>query len=562
VDEDTLIRDRPWLRHYGDLPATLDYPNASVYGAVAATVRRTPSAVAYEFQGSTATYRELGAAIDRCADALAAVGLGPGDRLTISMPTSPQGVIAFYAAAKLGAVSSIVHPLSTPAELDHYLELSGSRVALTLDLFHERFVGRPLDTLIVTGIADCLPAPYRLVHRATRGRRVPRVPDDPHIRRWPELTAARHAPAPEHPVEADAPAAILYSSGTTGAPKGVVLSHRNLGAEAAQVARWVGLGERDTVLAALPIFHGFGLGALVHTGLATGAKVVLVARVSPQLVARLLGSKRVTLMAGVPTLYETLGRGDALERADLSALRAAFCGADTLTAAVRERFEAAVRRGGGTAPLLEGYGLTEAVSAVIATPLAGGRAGSIGVPLPDTDAKVCRPGTDEPVAPGEVGEICVAGPTVMLGYLDDEAATGEALRRHADGRVWLHTGDAGRMDADGFFRFESRLKRMIKSSGFNVYPTQVEAVLLEHPAVEAACVVGVPDSRQGESVKAFVTLADADAAGDALAAELVAHCRGRLLKWSCPREVEFRRELPLTRAGKVDVGALLAGERA
>jgi long-chain acyl-CoA synthetase len=176
------------------------------------------------------------------------------------------------------------------------------------------------------------------------------------------------------------------------------------------------------------------------------------------------------------------------------------------------------------------------------------------------DAKVCRPGSDERVGPGEVGELCVAGPTVMLGYLDDEAANAEALRRHDDGRLWLHTGDAGRMDADGFFRFESRLKRMIKSSGFNVYPAQVEAVLLEHAAVESACVVGVPDPRQGESVKAFVTLADPDAAGDVLAAELVAHCRGRLLKWSCPREVEFRRELPLTRAGKVDVAALLAGE--
>jgi long-chain acyl-CoA synthetase len=223
---------------------------------------------------------------------------------------------------------------------------------------------------------------------------------------------------------------------------------------------------------------------------------------------------------------------------------------------VKEAFEQLVRERGGNVTLLEGYGLTEAVTAIMGTPLDAYREGSVGVPFPDMRAKICRPGTDQELPAGEDGEICVSGPPVMLGYLDDAEATGNALRVHADGRVWLHTEDIGRMDEDGFFYFTARLKRMIKSSGFNVYPAQVEAVLCEHAAVVSACVVGVPDEAQGQRVKAFVVAEGSCDPGPRLAAELIDFCRGRLIKWSCPREVEFRTKLPLTRLGKVDYAAL------
>ena len=335
-----------------------------------------------------------------------------------------------------------------------------------------------------------------------------------------------------------------------------MLSHYNFVSEGMQVAAWVGMSERDTVLAVLPIFHGFGLGALVHAGLTSGARLVLVPQFSAEIVATLIRTKQSTLIAGVPTLYEALSRDPSLQNTDLSCLRAAFCGADTLTRPVKERFEELVRSGGGSVRLLEGYGLTEAVTAVMGTPLDHYREGSVGVPFPDMLATICRPGTTEELAPGEEGEICLAGPAVMLGYLDDPAATAETLREHEDGRTWLHTGDIGRRDEDGFFYFAARLKRMIKSSGMNVYPAQVEAVLLEHPAVEEACVVGVPDEAQGERVKAYVVPKDASAADEALARELIAYSRERLIKWSCPRDVEFRDELPKTRVGKVDFVAL------
>jgi long-chain acyl-CoA synthetase len=227
----------------------------------------------------------------------------------------------------------------------------------------------------------------------------------------------------------------------------------------------------------------------------------------------------------------------------------------------RERFERLVAERGGRVKLLEGYGLTEAVTAIMAMPLEEQRAGSIGIPFPDMLATICEPGTTTELQPGEEGEICVSGPAVMLGYLDDPEATAAALKVHEDGRTWLHTGDIGKTDEDGFFYFTSRLKRMIKSSGFNVYPAQVEAVLYRHPDVAEACVVGVPDEAQGERVKAFVAPKDPARAGPVLADELIRHCREHLIKWSCPREVEFRTELPKTRVGKIDFSALVEGER-
>jgi long-chain acyl-CoA synthetase len=310
------------------------------------------------------------------------------------------------------------------------------------------------------------------------------------------------------------------------------------------------------MLAVLPIFHGFGLGVCVNAMLMAGGTAILVPQFDERIVAKLVRAKRPNILVGVPTLYEALARDPALARTDLSCLRACFSGADTLPRPVKERFEKRVADRGGSVKLLEGYGLTEAVTAIMAMPLGEYREGSIGVPFPDMLAKICRVGATEEVPVGQEGEICVAGPDVMLGYLDDPEATAEALRRHADGRTWLHTGDLGRMDEDGFFYFRGRLKRMIKSSGFNVYPAQVEGVLYEHPLVAEACVVGVPDEAQVERVKAFVVLKDAARAGEDAERELIAHCRARLIKWSCPREVEFRRELPHTNVGKVDYRAL------
>jgi long-chain acyl-CoA synthetase len=552
---------RPWLRYYGGVPETLRYPEATLYEVLAETARRRPNAVAWDFFGTTSTYLRLLADIDHCADSLAALGLGRGERMLISMPTSPQGVIAFYAANKLGAVPAMIHPLSTAPEIAHYIDASGARIALALDAFYGSLAAaaprRPLEKILLARIPDYLSPVKRFGFWLTKGRRIASVPADRRVHWWTHEMAGSRPRAAAGGTGADDPAAILFSGGTTGSPKGILLSNRNFIAEGMQAAAWGGLDEGDSILAILPLFHGFGLGVCVNAVLMAGGKSILVPVFEPAATAALLRTKRPSVLVGVPTLFHALASDPSLARADLSCLRACFCGADTLPRTVKERFEKRVAERGGHVRLLEGYGLTEAVTAIMAMPREQYREGSMGIPFPDMDAMLCVPGTDEEAPAGEEGELCVSGPAVMLGYLDDPQATAQALRVHADGRTWLHTGDLARRDADGFFYFVLRIKRMIKSSGFNVYPTQVESILLRHPAVAQACVVGIPDPAQVERVKAFVVLQDPSLEGEATRQSLIAHCREQLIKWSCPREIEFRRELPKTRVGKIDYRALM-----
>ncbi|HUX26280.1 MAG TPA: AMP-binding protein [Burkholderiales bacterium] len=556
-----MTENRPWLRFYGQLPQSLNYPEITLYQAVAATAARVPDDIAWDFFDTSSSYRDFLAAIDDCANAFAALGLAAGERILVSMPTSPQGVIAFYAANKLGAVPALIHPLSTAPEIEYYLNASRARIALTLDAFYERFASvkpkEPLQTLILARIPDYLSPLKKFGFWLTKGRKIARVPADARVRWWADLMAGPYPAVPRSGATTNDPAAILFSGGTTGTPKGILLSNRNFIAEGMQAAAWGGMAQGHSILALLPIFHGFGLGVCVNAAFMAGGISILVPTFSAAVVAQLLRAKRPNLLVGVPTLYDALARDPSLARADLSCLRATFSGADTLPRPVKERFEKLVAERGGRVKLLEGYGLTEAVTAIMAMPLDEYREGSIGIPFPDMLAKICRAGSGEELAPGEEGEICVSGPAVMLGYLDDPAATRETLKVHADGRTWLHTGDLGRMDADGFFYFTVRAKRMIKSSGFNVYPAQVEAVLYQHPLVAEACVAGVPDSAQVERVQAFVVLKDPARANADTERILIEHCRAQLIKWSCPREIEFCAELPKTRVGKIDYKLLV-----
>ncbi|MBI9086232.1 MAG: AMP-binding protein [Desulfobacterales bacterium] len=555
---------RPWLRFYGDIPPSIDYPQVTMYEALKQTVEKTPDALAYDFFGTTATYRQFAAEIDRCADALAALGLKQGDRMTISMPTCPQAIVCFYAINKLGGVASMIHPLSTASEIEFYLNLSQSRFALTLDAFYGKFkeveTRTGLERLILARIPDYLGWVKRLGFNLTKGRKIPSVPDDSLTIWWREMMGRNDPSAPKAATGFKDLAVILYSGGTTGTPKGIMLSNENFICEGMQVSVFGNLASEDAILAILPVFHGFGLGVCINAAFMGGAKSILVPQFTPEDVAKLIRSKRPNFIVGVPTLFEALSRSERFRNSDLSCITAAFSGADTLPRVVKERFEAVVRKQGGHSQLREGYGLTEAVTAIMAMPMSEYREGSVGIPFPDMDAKIVARGTTESLSPGEEGEICISGPAVMIGYLDNAEETAKTLKTHADGRIWLHTGDVGTMDPDGFFYFKLREKRMIKSSGMNVYPAQVEDLLYKHPAVLEACVIGVPDEKQVERVKAFVVLNDPEKAGTALEKELIDFCRKDLIKWSCPREIEFRSELPLTLVGKVAFNELVLEE--
>ena len=561
-----MYEKKPWLKYYGDVPHSLDYPKVTMYEALMRTVQRKPNAIAWDFMGYTATYKEFAQLIDRCAEGLYALGLREGDTITISMPTTPQGIICFYAVNKIGAVASMIHPLSPPKEIEFYLNISNSKFALTIDAFYGAFKEimdkTPCKTLLLTKISDFLPGLKALGFYLTKGRKIPKVPKDPRVVWWTDMMKKSSA-VPKSSMKTDDMAVILYSGGTTGMPKGIMLSNMNFISEGMQVASWGKMSEDDTILAILPIFHGFGLGVCVNAFFMGGGKSILVPQFDPVIVAKLIKQKKPNFLIGVPTLFEALSKNKVFGSSDLSCIKAAFSGADTLPRAVKEEFEKVVARQGGNVKLREGYGLTEAVTAIMAMPMNEYREGSIGIPFPDMMAKIVKQGTTEEAECGQEGEICIAGPAVMLGYLNQPEETAKTLRKHDDGIMWLHTGDIGTMDEDGFFYFKLRLKRMIKSSGFNVYPSQVEDVLRKHPAVDQACVIGVPDKAQVERVKAFIVLKPEykDKAGDKLAEELIGHCREHLIKWSCPREIEFRDELPKTKVGKIAFNVLEEEEK-
>jgi long-chain acyl-CoA synthetase len=555
-----MYEQKPWLKFYGNVPETIDYPRVTMYEALKQTARDNPESVAYDFMGYTSTYRKFMSEIDQCADALASLGLKKDDRITISMPTSPQGIICFYAVNKLGAVASMIHPLSTAKEIEFYLNVAKSRFALTLDAFYGKFKEvqntTPLETLILARIPDYLGLVKRIGFNLTKGRLIPKVPADPMVRWWADLMKGKYTEAPQAQMDTDDLAVILYSGGTTGVPKGIMLSNMNFISEGMMVSQWGKLDDASSVLAILPIFHGFGLGVCVNACFMGGGKSILVPIFTPQTVAGLIRSCRPSFVIGVPTLFDALSRDPKMHKADLSCLRATFSGADALPRPVKERFEGMVKKQGGNVQLLEGYGLTEAVTAIMATPLGNYREGSIGVPFPDMLAKIVKIDTTQDAPVGEEGEICVSGPAVMLGYLDQPEETANTLKTHADGRVWLHTGDIGTMDADGFFYFKLRQKRMIKSSGMNVYPAQVEELLYKHEKVRDACVIGVPDEAQVQAVKAFIVLKNPAEAGPEMEKELIAYAREHLIKWSCPRSIEFREDLPKTLVGKIAYNTL------
>ena len=561
-----MYETKPWLKFYGSVPASLDYPRVTMYEALVQTVERCPDTIAWDFFGTTRTYRQFGEEIKQCANALAALGLKGGDRITISMPTSPQGIICFYAANKLGAVASMIHPLSTVKEIEFYLNKSKSRFVLTLDAFYGRFkevqACTDLQTLILTRIPDYLDLIKKIGFNLTKGRKIPPVPRDPMVHWWQDLMKGAYPEASKASMNTDEMAVILYSGGTTGTPKGIMLSNRNFISEGMQVAAWGDLGSGGSMLAILPIFHGFGLGVCINAVFMGGGKSILVPQFTPETVAKLIKTKKPTFVVGVPTLFDALNRNPLFQKADLSCLKGAFSGADQLPRTVKEKFEQIVRRQGGTVQLREGYGLTEAVTGIMAMPMTEYREGSVGIVFPDMLVKIVKQGTMEEAPAGEIGEICLQGPAVMLGYLEMPEETAETLKTHPDGKIWLHTGDLATMDEDGFVYFKLRLKRMIKSSGMNVYPAQVEDVLYQHEAVRECCVIGVPDEVQVERVKAFVVLKDPGREGPEMEQDLIRHSREHLIKWSCPREIEFRKALPMTLVGKVAFSCLEEEEKA
>ncbi len=423
-----MYEQKPWLKYYEDVPPTLSYPEKTMYEMVRDAADRFPELVAYDFMGTRSTYARLIGDIDRAAAAFAARGLKKGDCVTVCLPNCPQAVIAFYALNKIGVVAAMIHPLSAPTEIEFYLKESGSVWAITLDAFYKNFA-QVLDrsrvkTVLLARIGEYLQPVKRFGFFLASGRKIRKPPkEDGRVLWWREFFGAKAgggtAAEGKSVLAPSECAVILFSGGTTGTPKGIMLSSAAFNALGLQTATQGPMLPGDTILSILPMFHGFGLGVCVHTFLIGGGKCVLVPRFTPESVAGLIKSERPQYMAGVPTLYEALVRDKTMRSADLGCLKRAYAGGDKLPRSVKERFEALVKERGGTAPLLEGYGLTESVTACIVTPKNEDREGSVGIPYPDMLAQIVLSGTRQEAEPGKDGELCVSGPTLMLGYRPD-----------------------------------------------------------------------------------------------------------------------------------------------
>lgn len=549
----------PWIDHLEGVPAHLNYFQGSMYDKLAEISTNYPDYIAYDFMGGKVKYRDFINKVDECARALAAIGVKEGESVTICMPNAPQAVIMFYAVNKIGAIANMVHPLSGEKEIEFCLKQASSVVCLTLDQFYGKFENIRgnvlLRSLILTSIKDVLSPVKRKGYYLAEGRKIKKVPENAEIVWWEKfLRDGNNYHGPFHAVRtAQDPAAILYSGGTTGTMKGILLSNLNFNALGQQIIATNPMFKPgDKMLAVMPIFHGFGLGVCIHSMLSSGGRCLLIPRFNPESYAKLLKKHKPNFIAGVPTLYETLLRLKTLNRVDLSCLKGVFSGGDSLSIELKKRFDAFLEQHNASIHVREGYGTTECVTASCLTPIHTAKEGSIGLPFPDTYYKIVKPGTEEEVPYGEEGEICLSGPTVMMEYINNPKETADTLRKHADGLTWVHTGDLGIMDDEGFIYFKQRIKRMIITSGYNVYPSQIENALDAHDLVHMSCVIGVPDPLKMQKVVAYVVLKpDVKVSEDEAREILLKYCEKHMAKYAMPREIRFRDALPKTLVGKV-----------
>lgn len=545
----------------------LEYPDISLYEMLEKNSQSRLSLTAYNYFGRKQTFQGLLDEIETCAKALGAIGVQKTDRVTVCMPNTPQAVTVFYALNKIGAVSSMIHPLSAENEIKHYLNISDSRVMIAIDLAWEK-ISRILqetkvEKVIVVSVKESMPLFLKIGYWLTQGRKIKVPKESRQILYWKHFIRMgnRYDKSVKAETDGKEEAVILYSGGTSGYPKGIRLSNLNFNALALQSIEACGcLRERDKVLSIMPVFHGFGLGICIHTVLNFGGTAVILPQFRAKTFDKLLKKYKPNIIAGVPTLYEALLNNEKIQKMDLSFLKCVISGGDSLSVSLKEKLDTFLQSHGANIQVREGYGLTECVTGSCLTPVDYYKKGSIGVPYPDTYYKIVKPETEEALPVGEVGEIVLSGPSVMLGYLKDEKSTNETLRRHSDGKIWLHTGDLGSMDEEGFVYFKQRIKRMIVSSGYNIYPQQIENVIDSHPNVLMSCVVAKEHSYKHQVAKAFVVLKDGVTPSEQLKADIMEHCQKDLAKYSLPAEIEFRESLPKTLVGKVAYTELMEEE--
>ena len=549
----------PWKKFYNKEQLEFEIPNISMYQMIKDTASKHKNINAINYFGKTLTFETFLKEIDKASKSFRCYGIRPGDVVTICMPNTPEGLIAIYALNKIGAIANVIHPLSAEQEIKHYIQETNSVMLVAVDFCYEKIENIIRETKVYKTILvspnNSMPAPLNVGYYVTKGIKVKTPKKSEEYVFWNEFLRKSDSYNVNFEVESDkdTPAIILHSGGTTGTPKSILLSNGNFNALARQAkALFTDIDPGESILAILPIFHGFGLGVTIHSTINLGMELVLIPQFKASEFDNLIKKHRPAIITGVPTLYEAMIKNKGLANMDLSFLKHLVSGGDSLTEPQLIKINNFLKEHNANIKLEQGYGMTEALAAVC---LAKGNAnvlGTIGAPFPHNYAKIVEPNTQREVPYGEEGELVVSGPTVMMGYLGNEKETNLVLQKHKDGHIWLHTGDIATMNKDGIITYVSRLKRMIISSGYNVYPTQIEIVIETHEGVLKCTVVGIPHPYKIQVAKAFIILKDGYKDNLKTKKEIKELCEKNLSKFSIPQEYEYRESLPTTLIGKVD----------
>lgn len=541
-----------WLKMYPkQIPAELEYSTAPVQNYLEDSAKKFPDKTALHFMGKELTFKQVFEDAQSLAGYLqGTLGIKKGDRVAIMLPNCPQAVISFFGILMAGAIVVETNPLYTERELEHQMKDSGAKAIITMDILYPRvskvMPQTELDHIIVTAIKDFLPFPKNLIYPYIQKKQyglVVKVKHEGHNHVLTEILKQKKKALINYDFNHEEDIALLqYTGGTTGSPKGVMLTHKNLIANTTMNQAWIYKCKpgKEVIMGILPFFHVYGLTTVMILSIKLAAKLIIMPKFDALDTLKTIQSQRPTLFPGAPTIFIGLINHPDMKKYDLSSIDACISGSAPLPLEVQEKFEEVT---GGK--LVEGYGLSEASPVTHSNFLwdVDRVKGSIGVPYPDTEAKIVNMDTGEPMPFGEIGEICVKGPQIMKGYWNRPEETAEVLK---DG--WLHTGDLGYMNEKGYFYIVDRKKDMIIAGGFNIYPREIEEVLYEHPDVLEAAAAGIPDPYRGETVKAYIVLKEG---ASTTAEEMNQFARKFLAAYKVPREYEFRKELPKTAVGKI-----------
>ena len=562
-------KGRPWLKYYEEegVPSSIEYPDCSMVDMVMQSAEKWPDNIAYSYYGHKVSYKNFVKKIEQTARALKNYGVKEGDRVTICMPNTPEGITMVYAVNMVGAICNMVHPLSSEKELEYYIKVAESKYVLVIDAVFDKIYKlrdtAQLERIIVVRPSDGLGFLKQRLYKLLHVKKVKLPQNDSRVVLWEDFIANSYFYQGSYHEERSGAdlAVIMYSGGTTGSPKAVMLSNLNINAESlcdSTVIRQIVPGA--TVLSILPLFHCFGLGVCIHTPLCKGMGCILIPAFSHKQFADIIKKNSPNFIVGVPTLFEALVN-TKLKPDDLKSVTAVICGGDALNQTLRNKVNAYLKNHGSNAKIRVGYGLTEGSGAVCLSPEDSFADGIIGMPLPDTDFKIVKNSTFTELPAGKEGEICISGPLVMMGYLGNDAETAQALRLHPDGKIWLHTGDLGSIHDDGLIYFAQRLKRIIISSGYNIYPTHLESVINSHEAVLTSTVIGIDHPYKVQVQKAFIVLKEGYKPGKRLEREIRELLERNVPIYALPVAYEFRDKLPQTLVGKVAFKKLEAEER-